>query len=385
MAGKVFRRCPVPGRVTAGHHIVQNLQSCLLELEALSGETSVDKRREALKRVTDLFFLTSARQTADDIAVFGSVMERIAYELEVEARAELSERICDCENAPRRLVYLLATDEIPVAGPVLEHSPVLTDDDLVRIAKTKGQPHLKAMSKRASLTPPVTDVIVERGKSPVLMEIAYNQGAKFSHIGLGLLAEKARKDGQLLTALESRDDLPPELMQEIKERVAQKIKKEMADVYSESDIAEVDTLVDRTADRLDLDGIRKSNDEIQHMAAGEGLTEDIVVGLAKSDRLTDTVHALSLLSGVDARIISHTLLKADVSALGILCKSNRFSSKAYLALLHTRKGQNGVAARDIARAMREYEALSVAGATRALRFLKVRSNVHADSQADTRG
>jgi len=81
---------------------MQNTQSCLIELEALSSETSSDKRRDVLCRVTDLFFLTAERQTADDITIFGNVMERIAYELEVEARAELSERISECDKAPRR-------------------------------------------------------------------------------------------------------------------------------------------------------------------------------------------------------------------------------------------------------------------------------------------
>lgn len=350
-------------------------QSCLLELEALSGETSPDKRREVLKRVTDLFFLTSERQTPEDTATFGSVMERIAYELEVEARAELSERICQSENAPKRLVYLLATDEIPVAQPVLQNSPVLTDADLIQIAKTRGQPHLHAISKRTELNPPVTDVLVERGEEPVLLEVAYNQGAKFSHIGLGLLAEKARKSGDLLSALESRADLPPEIMEEIKERVARKIKTEMADKYTESDMAKLDTLVDHSAENLDFEGFRKSNEEIRRKADSEGLSEDLILELTKTNRLADVVHALSLMTGIDGRLISHTVLKADPSALGILCKANGFSGTTYLALLRSRRGNNHLAARDIAKAMRDYDGLSVASAKRALRFLKVRSNV----------
>jgi uncharacterized protein (DUF2336 family) len=77
-------------------------QSCLLEIEALSNETSSEKRRDVLHRVTDLFFMTADQQTPDDIAAFGNVMERIAYELEVEARAELSERISNIDTAPRQ-------------------------------------------------------------------------------------------------------------------------------------------------------------------------------------------------------------------------------------------------------------------------------------------
>ncbi len=358
-------------------------QSCLLEIEALSNETSSEKRRDVLHRVTDLFFMTTEQQTPDDITTFGNVMERIAYELEVEARAELSERISEIDKAPRRLVCRLATDDIAVARPVLERSNVLTDDDLIQIAKTRGQTHLHAISKRPALTSPVTDVIVERGESPVLQEVTQNKGAEFSSTGLGVLAEKARTDGKLLTALGSRGDLPPDLMQEIKQRVAQKIKSEMAEKYSESDMADLDSLVDESAANLDLDSFKKSNDELKELAHQERLTEDDIVRLAKAKRLTETVHALSVLTGLDDRMISHCLLKAEIAALGIICKANGFKSPTYLTLIQTRIGNDGIEARDVARAMREYDTLSIGNAKRTLRFLKVRANVKLDKSQES--
>jgi len=353
-------------------------QSCLIDLENLADETSSEKRREILRRVTDLFFLTSQQQTQDDSATFGNVMERIAYELEVEARAELSERISENDKAPRRLVCRLATDEIAVARPVLERSRVLTDDDLIQIAKTRGQTHLQAISKRPELAIPVTDVIVERGESPVLVEVTNNKGAEFSNTGLGMLAEKARTDGKLLTALGTRGDLPPDLMREIKQRVAQKIKTEMAKKYTQKDMADLDSLVDQSAEKLDIAGFMKSNDELQDRVDNQELTEDDIVNLAKSRKLSETVHALSLLTGLDDRMVSHCLLKAEIAALGIVCKANGFKSTTYLTLIQTRNGKDSIAARDVARAMREYDTLTVGSATRTLRFLKVRAKAKID-------
>ena len=357
---------------------MQNTQSCLIELEALSSETSSDKRRDVLCRVTDLFFLTAESQTPDDITIFGNVMERIAYELEVEARAELSERISKFDKAPRRLVRRLATDDIAVARPVLERSRVLTDDDLIQIAKTRGQTHLQAISRRPELTAPVTDIIVERGESPVLQEVTKNKGAAFSQTGLGALAQKARTDGELLSVLGKRNDLPADLMNEIKQRVAQKIKSEMAGKYSQSDMADLDTLVDESAAKLDIDGFRKSNDEMQDRANRHRLTEVDILDLAKSRKLSETVHALSVLTGLDDRMIFHCLLKAEVAALGIICKANGFKSTTFLTLIQTRVGSDGIAARDVVQAMREYDSLSVHNAKRTLRFLKVRASVKID-------
>lgn len=359
---------------------MQNAQSCLLEIEALSSESSSGRRREILHRVTDLFFLTNDQQSPEDVTTFGTVMERIAYELEVEARAELSDRISSIDKAPRHLVCRLATDDITVAKPVLERSRVLTDDDLVRIAKSKGQTHLHAIAKRDTLAAPVTDVIVERGENPVLLEVTRNQGAEFTSDSLVSLAEKARDDGDLLTALGTRKDLQPGLMVKIKQRVAQRLKAELADKYSSTEMAELDSLIEKGTEALDLEDVKKSNDELKSRAQKDELSEDHVIQLARAQRLPETVHALSVLTDLDDRMVSYCLLNADIAALGIICKANDFKSTTFLVLMQTRNGKNGIPARDVARAMREYEKLSAANANRTLRFLKMRCSAEADNK-----
>ena len=359
---------------------MQNANSCLLEIETLSSETSSDKRREVLHRVTDLFFLTNDQQSPEDVSTFGNVMERIAYELEVEARAELSERISSIDKAPRDLVRRLATDDIAVAKPVLERSRVLTDEDLVQIAQTKGQTHLHAIAKRDNLAAPVTDVIVERGENPVLLEVTKNQGAEFTNDSLVSLAEKARDNSELLTALGSRKDLQPELMVKIKQRVAQRLKAEMAGKYSGAEMAELDSLIEKGTDNLDLEDVKKSNAEMQSRAQNNLLCEEEIIQLARTQRLPETVHALSVLTGLNDQMVSYCLLKADVAALGIICKASGFKSTTFLTLLQTRNGKEGIPARDVARAMREYEMLSKGNANRTLRFLKVRCSAGDSTQ-----
>lgn len=192
-----------------------NAQSCLTEIELLANDTSSEKRHELLHRVTDLFFLTRDQHTPADALVFGDVMGRIAYELEIGARTELSQRLCETDQAPHQLVCELARDEIEVATPVLERSPVLTEVDLVKIAKTQGQPHLRAIAKRATVSAPVTDVIIERGESGVLAEIAGNKAAELTNAGITILLRKACTDDNVRNALAKRGDLLSGLMHDI--------------------------------------------------------------------------------------------------------------------------------------------------------------------------
>jgi len=361
---------------------MQTALSCLMDIESLSHETSSEKRREVLHRVTDLFFLTSDQQEPGDITAFGNVMERIAYELEVEARAELSERISSVDKAPRQLIRRLAIDDIAVAKPVLERSSVLSDDDLVQIAKSRGQTHLHAISRRPHIAIPVTDIIVQRGEAPVLHEVTRNEGAEFSDTGLQTLARKAQSDGELLTNLGARQDLPPALMQDIKHRVAEKIKAEMAGKYTESDFADLDQLVEKSARNINISNIRQTNIKLQEKIKKDEFGESDLVALAKANCLTETVQALSLLTGLDGRMVSHCLLKADIAAIGIICKANGFRSSTYLTLIRTRVGKDGLAARDVARAMREYDLMPPGNAKRTLRFLKLRC---ATEQSGTSG
>lgn len=357
---------------------MQNAKSCLAEIESLSTNTSSETRRELLRRVTDLFFLTSEQHTPNDAVVFGNVMERIAYELEIEARAELSGRISEIDKAPHHLVCRLASDEIAVAKPVLERSQALTETDLIQIAKSRGQTHLHAISRRPTLSAPVTDVIVERGESDVLVEVTKNKGAEFSSGGINKLAQKAREDGHLLTALGKRTDLPPDLKEDIKKRVADKIKAEMTDQQIDANMDDIDALVDKGAANLDLDAFKSADATLRARAESDDLGEQELVEHANAGRLTDVVHALSVLSGLDTRMVSHCLLKADVAALGILCKANNFEGTTFLALVKVRNADQRLRSAEIARAMRDYESLSVENASRTLRFLKVRYKASAE-------
>ena len=111
----------------------------LTALVSLAEETSSDKRRELLRNVTDLFFEGHENHTESEIDLFGDIMGTISCEMEAEIRKDISERMAHLEKAPKKLINDLARDELDVAAPVLEHSPIVDDDVLVEIAETESQ------------------------------------------------------------------------------------------------------------------------------------------------------------------------------------------------------------------------------------------------------
>jgi uncharacterized protein (DUF2336 family) len=183
--------------------------SLIDELIAAVATGGVKQRLRILQRITDLFVAGTRSYSTEQIALFDDVLQELAADIEVKARAKLAQRLADVSGAPPKLIRSLAFDDaIEVAGPVLVHSEQLSDDDLVENVRSKSQAHLFAIAKRLKLSEAVTDVLVERGDRRVLHKVAGNRGARFSLAGYERLSDRARRDRRLTLTLAQRSDIP---------------------------------------------------------------------------------------------------------------------------------------------------------------------------------
>jgi len=133
--------------------------SLLQELDESISRGSDESRLRALWHATDV--LLAGQYSEDQIWIFGQVIERLAIELEVVARAQLARRLAHSKNAPINCINKLACDNsIYVAEPILRKSERIDVRTLISIASSESQQHLLAISKRKSVAEPVTDVLV---------------------------------------------------------------------------------------------------------------------------------------------------------------------------------------------------------------------------------
>src|SRR5262249_45221793 len=148
----------------------------LQEINEAVVQATPESRARALWHATDL--LISGRYTEEQIWTFGEVIGRLADEIEVAARAELSRRLAHSDKAPTGLVKKLAFDDsIDVAGPMLRYSDRIDTGTLVDAVRTKSQAHLLAIAQRSSVPVAVTDELVTRGNREVVRSVAANNGA----------------------------------------------------------------------------------------------------------------------------------------------------------------------------------------------------------------
>jgi uncharacterized protein (DUF2336 family) len=93
---------------------------------------------------------------------------------------------------PRHIVKRLARDVEKVSAPVLEFSPLLSDDDLIDIITTAHANHaLKAIARRRPLSETVSDAIAAALDVPAVAALLDNADARIREQTLEKIADKA--------------------------------------------------------------------------------------------------------------------------------------------------------------------------------------------------
>ncbi len=185
----------------------------IAQFDAALGRASGAEQLAIQRQLTDLFLHGAASYSERQVAVFNGIMSRLIERVDRRGLIDLSLRLAPADHAPINMIgRLSASDDIAVAGPVLEKSNVLTDEDLVAVAKTKSQDHLAAIAGRVRINEIVTDVLVERGNGEVARKVVTNPGARLSEIGFVKVVHDAGRDEALAAALALRQDVPAELL-----------------------------------------------------------------------------------------------------------------------------------------------------------------------------
>ena len=317
-----------------------------------------------------------ATQTVSDL--FEEVVLRLARDIGIAGCIALAQRIADHASAPRTLVMTLAKEEIAVAHPVLERSPVLEEDDLATLASNLSDAHLQSLSLRRSLSEAITDILIERGSGKVARTLADNAGARFSDSGFDSLIDRARVDEVLQVGLASRADLTDARVSDLLPLFSERIKK----VLAERGVTDPDAFSQAMLGRLRphiAAALKERNREDREVKAtlleirqGKRSIEDVVVHLASSDRAYDLAAVVGELAQVDSPTVMKALTGANDEPILVLCRILDLPWPAFEAVLQLRaKRQRKFYVKRQALA-RTYEEMDQATAKRIVRFLQVR-------------
>lgn len=192
----------------------------------------------------------------------------------------LAEELKEATNVPVKIIERLAKDiELIVAAPVLEYSPLLSDDFLIELINSRpAQGALPVISRRARVAPPSGDAIVAANDVPAVAALLANRNAQIREETLDDIIERAEGVGpwhepivnrpslsqrairrvarfvasSLLNILQERSDLDQKTARKLKKAVEQRLEKESK--------VDVDALSASRAERMFNDG--KLDDEV---------------------------------------------------------------------------------------------------------------------------
>ncbi len=351
------------------------------DLIALAKEPSSENRRAVMQKISDLFVEGIEDHNDRELVLFGDVFCQLLGQVNLEDRVALAERVAPLPQTSAELANRLARDEsAAVATPVLQHSPVLSDDDLRDIAHTQGQTHLLAIAKRATLSESVTDVLIDRGGQEVLEGVSSNIGARFSDTGLQNLTFKAMEFPQIVGNLSDRGDIPFERLDKIVASFDAESSRRLRDFVDRHRDAAAE-LLRETQRKMEETRSQQAVDEqeVRAMAAlirdGKLRLDGCMEDLISAKRLVDISLLLSEIGNLAEAHVSNVLHKVNDFGIALVCRSVDMGDRTYRSLSRLRCERLRLPPAEADRMAREYGMIDKASAERALRFHKVRASV----------
>lgn len=227
----------------------------------------------------------SEREKAVALEVFRGLLR----DAEAEVRRTLAENIRTSPLLPRSIARQMAEDIASVAVPILQSSPVLSDEDLVAIIAGGDAAKQRAIAGRSSLSEMVSGALVDTGERSVIEILLANDGAAISEDSYRYLLSTFAEDNTIKELLVERPVLPFA----VKERLVCLVSKAL-----QARIVERHALPPQMAEQLGRHGEERAL--LQSLAALKGgrEIEAAVQRLQRSRSLTATLLLRALAAGL---------------------------------------------------------------------------------------
>jgi uncharacterized protein (DUF2336 family) len=313
--------------------------SRLQDLIALAHEPSPERRGALLRAVTDLFF-EDDDQPPGQVAMFDHLMVQLTADMEQAVRAELSIRLAGSRMPPPpSIARHLAGDEIAVAAPMLASSTALSDEDLLEVARTRGQDHLRAIAGRTTVPSAVSDVIVERSDDATLAVLLRNGGAALSRDAHEAAVDRAAQNPQLHEAVVSRTTLPIDLLNDMYFTVEARLRQQILQRNASIDPDELDAALKAGRQRVAVrDGALPSDyagseRAVRMLKATGGFEPPALAGMLRAKQTTRFLICLAEMADIDFHTASRIIEKAELDMLAVVCRAADFDRALFLTLV----------------------------------------------------
>ena len=319
----------------------------LQDLLRLARSKSSDARSRLVENITDLFLSDDGRLTDHERALMSDILGKLISQVEKDIRRELALSLQQTGADLPDVVQMLANDDIEIARPLLEKSPLLKDPDLIEIIRMRTDEHRLSIIMRDELSEQVTDALVEYGSEDVLEALLNNHDATLSQRAMEYMVAESRRVDRFQEPLLMRADLPGDLAYRMYWWVSAALRKTILTNF-EVDPVQFEKVVRRAAGAAMVDQSNepssyvKAQKLVRRMYENGELTIPFLVSALRQQRIAVFVAGMAELAGISFRTAWRIFSDGGGESFAILAKSigvdrSQFTS-LFLLIRQTKEG-----------------------------------------------
>ena len=292
--------------------------------------------------------------------LLSSIFMSLVVEAERDIRHRLSEKLAAADWAPNALINVLALDDIEIARPIIAQSPVLQDNDLMRLLVEATIEHQIEVARRPHISEAVVSAILEQSEPAVLTALVGNHTAELSPKDMQDLVEASRQIAALRTPLSQHPKLTGQLAKRLYLWVGLALRKGLADRFR-LDVAVLDEALaasineaqaghitpsssSEAVPRMTREGEREVMEQrlIGKLYSAGQLRPGYLVRALREGRLGLFVGALAMLGRFDTAHVQATLDSDRPELLALACAAVGIDRSVFPDILEmTRQLNNG--------------------------------------------
>ncbi|MFM9889353.1 MAG: DUF2336 domain-containing protein [Rickettsiales bacterium] len=268
------------------------------DIQLLVREPSAAMRGRIAQKISTGY--NSGLFSEGEVRLANEIFRLLLKDTEIKVRKIIAEELKNNLQVPHDIVLTMAHDHVDVAVPVLQHSYVLTEDDLVAIVHaTREHAKLKAIASRESVSKELSHALVERRDPDIARQLLANRNASLAETSIETVIEEFARDNRVLEEMVYRGGLPYTFAEKLFSKVSDNLKKQLSKKYRMGKHV-VDDVSSRARETATLQFISPwmSQQEISKL----------IDQMHRNKRLTDSVIIRSLCIG-DLRFFETALSK----------------------------------------------------------------------------
>jgi uncharacterized protein (DUF2336 family) len=185
---------------------------------------SVDERAIAAHKICRHIESGGTELTAEEREQAYEILRVMAADAAELVRRALAVTLKASPLVPHDVAVRLAKDVDSVSLPILNFSPVFTDQDLCEIVRVGGPIRQVAIASRPMLSERVTTTIVEHGVEKAVQTACANDNASFAEKTLQTVVERFARSEAVLSAVAYRQTLPLAVTEKLINVVSDKLR-----------------------------------------------------------------------------------------------------------------------------------------------------------------